>query len=187
MTGLIKSIAYQYRNPEMRAARASFGYERLSITDDVCDHCCGDVLKSNNLRNAHTSPGFFAVGIFLCFGASMAGLAASTLLLPGTILDRAWALNPNAYQQLLPVNSIAGPLFFLLGLLLALSAVGWFRRRRWAWRLTVIIIAMQAFGDILNLLRGDWLRGGLGVTIAGGILLYLFTPDIKSAFPTSPD
>ena len=53
------------------------------------------------------------IGVFLAFGATMAGLAATTLLLPGTPLDRAWTLNPTAYKQLSPLGSKVGPLFLL--------------------------------------------------------------------------
>lgn len=43
---------------------------------------------------SHQAPtGFLAIGIFLFFGATMASLAATTLLWPGTALDRLWVLN----------------------------------------------------------------------------------------------
>jgi hypothetical protein len=62
--------------------------------------------------------GFAAIGIFLFFGGVMAGLVATTLLLPGTPLDRAWILNPTAYKQLTPLGSKIGILFLLLAILL---------------------------------------------------------------------
>jgi hypothetical protein len=65
--------------------------------------------------------GFAAIGIFLFFGGAMAGLAATTLLLPGTPLDRAWSLNPTAYQQLSPLGRKVGILFLLLAVVLVLS------------------------------------------------------------------
>jgi hypothetical protein len=126
--------------------------------------------------------GFAAIGIFLFFGGVMAGLAATTLLLSGTPLDRAWILNPTAYKQLSPLGSKVGILFLLLAVLLVLSGVGWFQRRLWGWRLAVAIIATQVLGDITNLVRGDWLRGGTGFIIAGALLLYLLTPRVRAAF-----
>ena len=107
----------------------------------------------------------------------MAGLAGTTLLWRGTVLDRAWTLNPTAYQQLSPLGSKIGILFLLLSSALLVSGIGWFRRRLWGWRLAVAIIATQVLGDIINLVRGDWLRGGIGVVIAGALLLYLLTAD----------
>jgi hypothetical protein len=55
------------------------------------------------------------MGIFLFFGASMASLAATTLLWRGTLLDRLWTLNPTAYKQLAPLGRIVGIFFLLLG------------------------------------------------------------------------
>jgi hypothetical protein len=138
---------------------------------------CGDRIEGNG-----KPPGFAAIGVFLFFGATMASLAATTLLLPGTLLDRAWILNPTAYKQLSPLGGKVGILFLLLAVLLVLSGVGWFRRRLWGWRLAVAIIATQVLGDITNLVRGDWLRGGTGFIIASALLLYLLTPRVRAAF-----
>jgi len=108
----------------------------------------------------------------------MAGLAATTLLWRGTVLDRVWTLNPTAYRQLSPFDSKVAILFLLLSAALVVSGIGWFRRRRWGWRLAVAIIAIQILGDIINLFRGDWLRGGIGVAIAWALLMYLLSSQI---------
>jgi hypothetical protein len=126
--------------------------------------------------------GFTAIGVFLFFGAVMASLAATTLLWRGTPLDRIWALNPSAYKQLAPLGSMVGILFLLLGVALTTAGLGWFRRRLWGWRLAVVIIGIQVLGDISNCVRGDWLRGGTGVIIAGALLLFLLQPRIRATF-----
>jgi hypothetical protein len=138
---------------------------------------CRDRIEGNG-----KPPAFAAIGVFLFFGATMASLAATTLLLPGTPLDRAWILNPTAYKQLSPLGSKIGILFLLLAVLLVLSGVGWFQRRLWGWRLAVAIIAAHVLGDIINQVRGDWLHGGIGVIIAGALLLYLLTPRVRLYF-----
>jgi len=138
---------------------------------------CRDRIEGNG-----KPPGFAAIGLFLFFGATMASLAATTLLLPGTPLDRAWILNPTAFKQLSSLGGKVGILFLLLAVLLGLSGVGWFKRRLWGWRLAVAIIATQVLGDISNLVRGDWLRGGTGFIIASALLLYLLTPRVRVAF-----
>ena len=125
--------------------------------------------------------GFSATGFFLFFGAMMAGLAATTLLWHGTSLDRVWALNPTAYNQLTPLGRTVGILFLLLSAALT-AAIGWFRRRLWGWRLAVAIIATQLLGDLLNCARGDWLGGGTGVIIASALLLFLLQPRIRALF-----
>jgi len=132
-------------------------------------------------------PGFSAIGTFLFFGGMLAGLAATAFLRPGTMLDRAWTLNPTAYQQLSPFGSKVGILFLLLSAALLISGIGWFRRRRWGWRLAVAIIATQVLGDIINLVGGDWLRGATGVIIAGALLIYLLSPRIRAAFSGNAD
>ena len=128
------------------------------------------------------TPGFAAIGIFLFFGAVMAGLAATTLLWQGTALDRVWTLNPTAYKQLAPFGGRVGVLFLLLGAALATAGIGWFQRRRWGWRLAAAIIAVQVLADVVNCARGDWLRGGTGVIIAGALLVFLFQPRIRAKF-----
>ena len=127
-------------------------------------------------------PGFTAIGIFLFFGAIMASFAATTLLWRGTALDRLWTLNPAAYKRLAPLGGTAGTLFLLLGAALATAGVGWFRHRLWGWRLAVLIIAAQVLADIVNCIRGDLLRGGTGVIIAGALLLLLLQPRTRASF-----
>jgi hypothetical protein len=126
--------------------------------------------------------GFTAIGIFLFFGAIMASLAATTLLWRGTALDRIWALNPTAYKQLLPLAGVVGIFFLVLGVALTTAGIGWFRRRLWGWKLAVVIIATQVLGDVVNCLRGDLLRGGTGVIIAGTLLLFLLRSKVRGAF-----
>ena len=128
------------------------------------------------------APGFTAIGIFLFFGAAMAGLAAITLLWRGTGLDRVWTLNPIAYKQLAPLGSAAAALFLMLGAALTIAGIGWFRRRLWGWRLAVVIVAIQVLGDAVNCVRGDWLRGGAGIVIASALLLFLLRPTIRDTF-----
>jgi len=75
-----------------------------------------------------------------------------------------------------------GILFLLLGVSLITAEIGWFRRRLWGWRLAVAIISTQVLGDVVNCVRGDWLRGGTGVIIAGALLLFLLQPRTRAAF-----
>lgn len=130
--------------------------------------------------------GIVAVGIFLFFGAIMASLAGTTLVWPGTILDRVWAINAPAYRQLAPYGKTVGIPFLLLGATLAVAGTGWFKHRLWGWRLAVAVIATQVLGDLVNVLRGDVVRGGIGFVIAGTLLVYLMRPAVRSCF-ASPD
>jgi|ERR1700734_1213831 hypothetical protein len=125
------------------------------------------------------TPGFNAAGILLFFGAIMGSLAATTLLWRDTALDRIWDLNPIAYSRLAPLGYPVGILFLLLGAVLTTAGI---RRRLWGWRLAVVIIATQLLGDVVNCLRGDLLRGGTGVIIAGALLLFLLQPTVRATF-----
>lgn len=111
----------------------------------------------------------------------MAGFAGTTLLWRGTIADRVWQLNPMAYHQLAPLGTLIGVPFLVLSAALLAAGIGWFGRRLWAWRLAVAIIATQVIGDLFNALRGEFLKGALGVVIASALLIYLLRP-VRAAF-----
>jgi hypothetical protein len=123
-----------------------------------------------------------AIGFFCYFAMTMALYAGVTLLHPGTALDRLWSLNPVAHQDLLMFRKPAGVMFLLIAVVAATTGLGWFRRRIWGWRLAVFGICTQLLGDFVNLIRGDFLRGGAGLLIAGVLLVFLLNNKIKGNF-----
>ena len=127
-------------------------------------------------------PGWFAIGIFLLWGAAMATLAGVTLTFPGTALDRVWTLNPGGHQGLVILGRWAGLLFFPLGIALALAGFGWLKGRRWGWILAVAIIGINASADAIRLVSGAWLEGLVGVVIAGALLAYLLSKRMRTYF-----
>ena len=129
--------------------------------------------------------GITAIGVFWFFGAVMAAYACVTLLWPGTILDRLWELNISAHVQLLLMGRAIALLFLVLGAALLATGIGWSRRRAWGWTLGVILLATQVTGDLANAAMGEYMRGGVGVLIAGSLLFYLFRPNVKQVFATS--
>jgi hypothetical protein len=134
---------------------------------------------------SNSTAGITAVGVVLFFGAVMAAYAGMTLIWRGTVLDELWALNMPAYERLAPFGAIAGPVFLLLSAALACTGAGWFKRRLWGWRLATIVILVQVLGDLINLLRGDFIRGGIGLAIAGLLLFYLLRPKVRVLFEQS--
>jgi hypothetical protein len=123
-----------------------------------------------------------AMAIFLVFGATLATLAGITLLFPGSILDSIWRLNPEAGEQLHQLGRGIGIAFFGLGAAMVAAAIGWIKRRFWGWALAVTIIASQVLGDLVNVFRGEWLKGAVGVAIAGALFAYLIRPATRGAF-----
>jgi ABC-type antimicrobial peptide transport system permease subunit len=130
--------------------------------------------------------GMTAIGIFLLFGTAMAFLAGTTLIWRGTFLDRMWALNPRAYDELAPLGKPAGLLFLSLAVALILASTGWFKRRRWGWRLAVAIIGTEVLGNFVNILSGRAVQGLVGITIAGALLLYITRPYVRAIFVVKP-
>lgn len=122
------------------------------------------------------------LGIFWAFGACAAALAGGTLIWRGTALDQLWTLNEPAYKVLAPVGTIVGPLFLLLSGTLLLTTIGWFRRWMWGWRMAVGVVSIQIAGDCVNLVRGDYVRGGTGVVVAGALLLFLLRHQVREQF-----
>lgn len=127
-----------------------------------------------------------AIGIFLFFGTAMAFLAGTTLVWRGTILDRMWALNPRAYDELAPLGKPMGLLFLSLALALALAGTGWLKRRRWGWQLAVALIGTEVLGNCVNIFFGRAAQGLAGVTIAGALLLYITRPYVRATFAVKP-
>jgi hypothetical protein len=117
--------------------------------------------------------GYTGIGVFLFFGATMASFAAITLAWPGTLLDQAWLLNPVGHAQLATLGRVMAIPFLFLALALFVAGLGWFRHRRWGWLLAVIIISINLLGDVFNALRGEWLKGAVGVVLAGLLLAYM--------------
>ncbi len=131
----------------------------------------------------HDRPrGFVAIGVFFVFGATMAAYAAFTQLKPGTMLDRLWVLNKPGHAQLASLGKSAGLGFVALSASMCAGAVGWFRHRYWGWILGTTIVAINAAGDLINVARGEWLKGAVGVAIAGLLLFYVTRSGVRDHF-----
>ena len=126
--------------------------------------------------------GWLAIGIFLLWGAAMATLAGTTLIFPGTVLDRVWVVNPKGHAGLISLGRWVGFLFPVLGSLLAVAGIGWLKRRFWGWMLAVLLIGGNAFGDAIRMASGTWLEGAVGVLIAGALLLYIASFRVRNYF-----
>jgi hypothetical protein len=139
-------------------------------------------MKASADRFAKAPLGLTAMGIFLIFGALMATLAGITLVWRGTALERMWTLNPRAYERLTPFGKLGGIAFMLLGTILAVASMGWFKRSLWGWRLAVAIIATQVLEDLVSVSLGRIVEGGIGAIVAAALLFYLLQDPVRSSF-----
>jgi hypothetical protein len=139
-------------------------------------------IETMDINGRDRPRGFVAIGVFFVFGTTMAAYAAVTLLKPGTALDRLWELNKTGHAQLALLGTSAGLGFVGLSALMCAVSVGWFRRRRWGWVLGTTIIAVNAAGDLVNLARGERLKGAVGAAIAGLLLIYMTMSSVRNYF-----
>ena len=123
--------------------------------------------------NHHVAIGLRLLAIFFGFGACMCALALFLLLFPGTALDAAWQLNPDARSGFQTLGKTAVLLMLAVGVSCAAAAVGLWQGRRWGVRVAIAILTLNLVGDLLNaLVRHDY-RALIGVPISGAMIAYL--------------
>ena len=122
---LIARWAHVFRSTAYGGASRPTLDRRGLIFRQPSDHgCCVSLYSADAGRYRPKPRGFTAVGVFLFFGAVMATLAETTLLRRGTPLDRLWALNPTAYNQLAPLGGIVVIFFLALAVTLITQESG---------------------------------------------------------------
>jgi hypothetical protein len=116
--------------------------------------------------------------------AMLIGLAVGVaLLFPGTFLDRIWVYNQPAHAAFQTAGRTSGVGFFVLGLVVGVTAGGLSRGHRWAWWLAILIFALNGFGDLFGVLATrDLLRSGSGLIIAIGFLAVLLRRNVRASF-----
>ncbi len=119
------------------------------------------------------------VAVFLFTATAIASVVATSLLFPGTLLDRLWELNEPAYAGFKVLGRASGVLLLLVGMAAAAAGTGLLRGKKWAWRLSIGVFAASGFGDLVSLLiTKDLLKSGSGALIAGAFLFCLLHPSV---------
>lgn len=116
--------------------------------------------------------GVTALSCFFAFGTTMAGIAAISLLAPGSILEPIWRLNPDARAGFVTIGGAAPGLMLLVAAACAVAAVGLWWVRPWGYWTALAVLTINAIGDLLNAVFRDP-RTGIGVPIAALIIVYL--------------
>ena len=113
----------------------------------------------------------------------MSFLSALILVLPGSFLSAPRSLNESAFARFETWGYMPALLFAVVGIATALAGRGLLRRRRWAWWFAVAVFAMNIVGDIISLASThDLMRRGLGVVVAGALLMCLLRRDVRDYY-----
>lgn len=83
---------------------------------------------------------------------------------------------------MLPYRYWAGAGFLLFAVVMAFAAFGWRRRKRWAWRLVLVIFALNAAGDAARLFRGELMEGATGVVLVGLLFVFVRSTGVRAHF-----
>ena len=118
----------------------------------------------------------FAIG--MC--ASL--ISAVSLLFPGSFLEPIWQLNPQAHETFSHLGGWAIVLMGVVCIACFSTAIGLWRRRWWGYWLAVLMLVINLFGDVVNVISGTEPRAIIGVPVALLILVYLLRRNIRDHF-----
>ncbi len=119
---------------------------------------------------------FFVLATAICL-ATVATLAA-----PGTPLDAMWRMKPQARADFLRMGVPAVFLMALVASVMAVAAVGLWKRSRLGWWAAVAALSVNAASDGLHALLTSETRDVIGIPIAGLLVGYLCQPRIRALF-----
>jgi hypothetical protein len=121
-------------------------------------------------------------GVFFAVATGITAVVGISLLLPGSALDAIWSIKPAEHEQLLRAGNLAAVGFVGLAAIMAVASLGAFRRRRWAWRLALIIFAINGVGDAARIALGAPAEGTVGVAVVALIIFWLTRRRVRDMF-----
>jgi uncharacterized membrane protein (DUF2068 family) len=117
--------------------------------------------------------GIKGLSLFFVFGSLMSGLAALMLLIPGSVLDTMWRLNPRAHDGFAAIGPMAVLLMALVCAACAAAAVGLWRCTQMGFWMALVILTVNLASDIANtVLAHDW-RTLIGLPVGAAMITYL--------------
>lgn len=126
--------------------------------------------------------GVTALAGLFAFGTLASGLSLVSLLNPGGPLEPMWRLNPRAHEAFSHMGIWAPLLLGIVCLACAASAYGFFRGRRWGFRLGVTLLLVNLTGDLINAALGIEPRAVIGLPVVALILWYLSSRKVRDFF-----
>jgi hypothetical protein len=126
--------------------------------------------------------GITALSAFFAFGTLASGISVLSLLTPGGPLEPVWRLNPRAHEGFSSMGLWAPCLLAAVCAACAASAYGFFRGRRWGYRLGIALLVVNGAGDLVNAVLRIQPRAVIGVPIVALLLWYLSSAGVRSFF-----
>jgi hypothetical protein len=118
--------------------------------------------------------GISALAVFFAAGALIALVSAMSLLVPASVLEPMWQLNPRAHSAFVKMRVWAPVLLITLSLACGTTACGY--------RLAVGLLIIQLPGDFINVLLGIEPRAAFGIPIVAVLLWVLGTARVRIFF-----
>jgi len=126
--------------------------------------------------------GVAAMSAFFGFGTLAAGLAATSLLTPGGLLEPMWRLNPRGHVGLVALGHWAPIILGAACIACACAAYGFANGRPWGYRLGIGLLLVNLAGDLTNVLLGIEPRAIVGVPVVAVLLWYLSSRSVRYYF-----
>ena len=126
--------------------------------------------------------GYQVIGYFLAIAVLIVLMAGLSLLMPETFWRQIWFIKKDEYHQMLPDRILIGCGFSLLALIMAFAAIGWFRKKRWAWILTIGIFLINGLSDGVRLIMDSYVEGIIGVFVSAVVIYFLTRSSVKNIF-----
>ena len=120
------------------------------------------------------------LSFFFWFGATMATVAAVTLLFPRTALSAVWRVNPVGYAGLRALGLWSVLLMTVVSAACAAAGIGLWTGQRWGRHVALAVLVVNLVGDVANaVVRGD-ARTLIGIPFGGALIAYLFSRQARS-------
>ena len=130
-------------------------------------------------------PGVTALSIFFSFGAAMSFIAFISLLLPGSLLEVMWRLNPRAREGFAGIGAWAVVLMGAVSVACASASIGLWRGERWGFRLAAALLCINLLGDVANVLLGIEPRAAVGIPIVLAVLAFMTGRGVRRFFSSA--
>ncbi len=139
---------------------------------------------SETLQADHHRPATIPiVAAFLFFATIIASVVGLSLLFPNRLLDRLLKVNPAGAVLFHSIGPVSGAFLLALAAGTLAAARGLLTGRRWAWRFSVALFAIDAAGNVISFfLIHDALRTATGTIISSGFLMALCSAPVRRYF-----